>query len=405
VSGHARLTRAATVVAIGGLVALADAPAALAAGGVSVARADGSDAGASTTSANTCFTVVGSVPSSFTGRGNTVSLSVVDPYGTAHPAGSAQVSATADRQIKFQFSTGALSWDDTCNGAGAAPNGSYVASLSNGASVTFRVAVPPVAPTGFTASAEGTSAVFRWQPNPEPDVVAYDVVDASGTDVTPGGVDAGSVCDSSSCSVDVDFGSSAAGTSRTFRVLAWRSTAPGAGTHVAGGPSAPATVEFPAAARPSPSSSGGTPTAAGGGGSTGAGGGRTGGGRHAPGGATGGATGGHRGTGRGRVPVPGTDLRGVLPAQLAGSAPALPSVVTEVKPLPEGTYKPTLAYPDQVTRERVRKPEVAIAQSVTTTLSRALDHGPLLRGLAGAVVLLLLAAHLRAFVARAARFD
>jgi hypothetical protein len=83
----------------------------------------------------------------------------------------------------------------------------------------------------------------------------------------------------------------------------------------------------------------------------------------------------------------------------AAGAPDLPSVLTEVKPLPEGSYKPTLAYPDRITTSKKTK-EQHNAQQVFQDFRKVLDVGALWRSLAGAVVLLLAAAHLRAFVER-----
>jgi hypothetical protein len=75
-------------------------------------------------------------------------------------------------------------------------------------------------------------------------------------------------------------------------------------------------------------------------------------------------------------------------------------VLTEVKPLPQGSYKPTLAYPDQTVKTPTKSTGQHNAQAVFQDFRKVLDIGALWRSLAGAVVLMLAAAHLRAFVER-----
>jgi hypothetical protein len=361
----------------------------------SVSRGDGSDATATTTSSDTCFHVEGTVPASLSGA--TTSLVIVDARGDSHSVGSVRSSATSSKKLTFQFATGSLSWGGSCQGSGGlAPNGTYQAKLTGGvsASASFRVAVPPSAPSGFDASASGTVANFSWDPNNEPDLIGYDIRDGSGNDVTPGGVDADSVCAAGSCSVNIDFGSSVQGTTHDFHVVALRHTSPGSSSSVNSADSASRSVAFPAAPAPSSSppgsgSGGGGGNGGGGGGSGGGGGGgngtgSTGGGQHHP------LSGKH----------PGADLRAYLPTSSAAGAPDLPSVLTEVKPLPQGSYKPTLAYPDQVKREAVHQANRGVGATVAHDLARVLDTSALWRGVAGAALMLLIAGHLYAWVQR-----
>ena len=381
----------------GAVVSLAAGPAA-AASDLSVTRADGSDAAASTTTSHTCFKVVGTVPSSLSGT--TANLSIVDPAGGSHSAGSATSSATQDGHVAFQFSTASLSWSDSCGAGGpVAPNGTYVAKLSGGvtSSVSFDVAVPPSTPQGFSGSPNGTVADFSWQRNAEEsDFVGYDIADSSGRSVT-GVMHPGDVCSGATCSVTVDFGSGAAGTSQTFTISALRSN--GGGGQVRSGASSPATVNFPAPPPPPPSdspSAASTASGAAGGAGTGASGGGTSGGS--------GSTSGSRSSDHSPRRVlsgkhPAADLRAYLPQVSAANAPNLPSVVTQVRPLPEGTYKPTLAYPDQVRQQKVRKAQPVTA-SVAADIVHVFDKKPLWRALAGAAVLFLVAAHLRAWLER-----
>jgi hypothetical protein len=371
-----------------------------AAGNPNVSRGDGSDASTTTTSSDTCFHIDGSVPQSVSGA--TTSLIIVDANGNSHSVDSVKSSATSNKKVSFQFSTGALSWSGSCQGSGGqAPNGTYEAKLTGGvnASQSFRVAIPPVAPSGFDASASGTVASFSWQANNEPDLMGYDIVDGDGNDVTPGGVDSSSVCDSSGCSVNIDFGPGAQGTTHDFHVVALRHTSPGSSGSVSSASSSTRSVSFPAAPTPSSSPPGGGSGNGGGGGSGGGGGGSGGGGGGGSGGGGSGGAGGKHHPLSGKHPA--SDLHAYLPTTSAGAAPNLPSVLTEVKPLPQGTYKPTLAYPDQVTRHAVTKHGLsAVTASVANDIAKAWDAPVLWRCLGVAAVLLLIAGHLYSWVQR-----
>ena len=298
-------------------------------------------------------------------------------------------------------------------------NGDYVFTFAIGRTSTSKTVTMRVAPakvSGFGGSASGTVAHFTWAANTEPDLAGYDLVDvtdSSPRDLTPGGVGT-NVCDSSGCAVDIDFGSSAAGTSRSFVIDALRYTSPAHSAEISSGDSAPATVNFPAPPPPPSSGSNGSSSGTTSGGSS-TGGSSTGGtssggttsgssgtGSSSTGGSTGGTKGGKSTTGQGGHPIsashPSAALKAYLPSFSAGAAPNLPSVVTEVKPLPEGTYKPTLAYPDQVVNEAVRHNTKGVA-AVRSEIVRVLDVGAVWKTLAGAVLVLLVAAHLRAWVA------
>lgn len=396
----------------GAVVGLAAAPA-LAAASLTV-RVGGSSVDGSTLRQNATLQVTGSdTATDRTGlsRSRTLSLSVNRPDAGNYPlAPDKKVASDADGTISGSLDTSCPPWNS--GGCTEAVNGDYIFTFSDGSTTrTSRVTlqVPPATPSGFAASTDQTVVTFTWQANSEPDLVGYDIVEGDSNDVTPGGIDP-SACDSGGCSISIDFGSSARGTSATFHLFALRHTAPGSSSTVASGPSAPATANFPAPTpsnSPSDSPSSGTgghggKTGSGGGGSTGSGGG-TGTGNT---GSTG--TGGtNTGTSSGPAshPVsgrhPAADLQASLPTVSAGNAPDLPSVVTEVKPLPQGTYKPTLAYPDQVQRDAVRKPVTAGAPAaVVHGLVRVLDTVALWRTVAGAAVVLLLVAHLHAWLRR-----
>jgi len=394
---HPRARRVARIAVPAGIavaiVGMAAAPA-LAATNISVSSGGSSLSDGATLDHDATISIKGTTDATATSR--QLKLTVDPPSRSAVTLKSGTVSPLQSGQLSASLDTSCPDWSDSpCV---EAVNGTYTFTFQAGSapsSTSVDLRVPPAAPAGFQAGNNGTVVTFSWSPNSEPDLMGYDIVDGAGNDVTPGGMDAGSVCDSSGCSVSVDFGSSAQGTSRSFSVLALRHTSPGSGASVASPNSDSQTVTFPAPPSPPPSSgpgggSGGSGGGSGGGGSSGGGSGSTGGG----GGSSGHGT--HQLSGK----HPATDLRTSLPTVTAAGAPDLPSVLTEVKPLPQGSYKPTLAYPDQVTKSPTNSPAKHSAQQVFQDFRKVLDIGALWRSLAGAVVLMLAAAHLRAFVER-----
>jgi len=394
--------RAGIAVGIGGaIVGLAAAPAAAATAGLSVSPTG-------TQNHNVVITVSGSYDNSTSASSKAVKLTVDKPDSS---------SATLYSGTAGSFSSGSTP-SKSVDTSALDINGDYVFRFTVGSTTygpqTVSMRVPPAKVGGFTASPSGTVAHFTWSANSEPDLAGYDLVDVTDSgnprDLTPGGVGA-NVCDSSGCSVDIDFGSSAQGTSRQFVIDALRYSSPSHSSTLASGDSAPATVNFPA---PPPPSSGGSSDGSSGGGSSsggGGGGGTTGGstggstgGGSSSGGTTGGSAGGGKTSG-GKSghgissDHPNVALKAYLPSFTAGAAPNLPAVVTEVKPLPEGTYKPTLAYPDQVVGETSHRQGAATAAGVREELVRVLNVDAVWKSLAGAVLVLLMAAHLRAWVA------
>ncbi|HEX4655696.1 MAG TPA: hypothetical protein VH274_08140 [Mycobacteriales bacterium] len=383
------------------IVGFAAAPA-LAATNVSVSAGGGNLSDGDVLDHNATVSVKGTTDATASSR--QLKLSVDPPGRSSDTLKTGTASPLQNGQLSASFDTSCPDWSDSpCV---EAVNGTYTFTFQAGSatsSSSVQLRVPPAAPTGFQAGNTGTVVSFTWNPNDEPDLMGYDIVDGSGSDVTPGGMDAGSVCDSSGCGVNVDFGSSAQGTTRSFSLVALRHTSPGSGGSISSPDSASQSVTFPAPPPPPPSSSpgdGSTGSGSGGsGGSTGGvGGGATGGSGSGAGGSAG--SGGHDArqiSGK----HPAADLRSSLPTVTAAGAPDLPSVLTEVKPLPQGSYKPVLPYGDQVVK--TKKPQVAEqhnAQQVLQDFRKVLDIGALWRSLAGAVVLMLAAAHLRAFVER-----
>jgi hypothetical protein len=392
--------RAGVVVGIGGaVVTLAAAPALALSSSLSVTPTG-------TVDHNVVIKAAGSYDNSTGATSQTLKLAV------SRPDSSTTVLYSGSARALSSGSTPTESVDTSVLNL----NGSYVFTLTVGGSSTSKTVtmlVPPAKVGGFAGSASSTVAHFSWAANSEPDLAGYDLIDVTDSgsprDLTPGGVGT-DVCDSSGCSVDIDFGSSAQGTSRQFVIDALRYTSPAHSATVASGDSAPATVSFPASPPPPASggTSGGTDTGTTGSGSTGTGtaGGSSGAtsGSGTSGGTADGSTTGGRSAGGSTRGINSTHPNGALKAYLpsfsAAAAPNLPSVVTEVKPLPEGTYKPTLAYPDQVVGENVHKNSQPVA-AVRDELVRVLNVGAVWKSLAGAALILLVAAHLRAWVAGA----
>lgn len=342
----------------------------------------------------TTLSIVGHYDNSGSLGSKTVALVVTDPAGNDHTlwSGTARAASTGNSP-SISFSTDCEPWTSPC---AEAVNGSYAFRVDVGSakssSTTIRFNVPPAAVGNFKGSADNTVATFSWAANSEPDLVDYDIT-SGGSDVTRGGLDPSSVCDSSGCSVSIQFGSAVSGTQQQFAIVARRRSSAGG---VVDSPATTTSVTFPAAPSPAPSGSTG---GSGGGGTSGGGTTAGSGGGSATGGGAGGGS--SSGSGTGSRPLgkhPAADLRTYLPTVSAGRAPNLPSVITEVKPLPMGTYKP-LVYPNQVKREVIHSRQ-GVAAAVVGDLANVADSAPLWRALAGAALLMLVAAHLRAWVER-----
>src|SRR4051794_38986932 len=316
------------------IVCLTTSPA-LAATTVSVSSGGSNLSDGAVVSENATLTAKGSSDATAASRQLRLSVSVPGQgdytlkTGSAGPLQSGSLTATVD--------LGCPDWSSSpCV---EAVNGTYRFSFKAGSaasSSSVQLRVPPAPPSGFDASVSGTVASFTWSANSEPDILGYDIVEGGSNDVTPGGVDSGSVCDASGCGVSIDFGAGARGTTHSFSVIARRHTSPGSGGYVASGASASKTVTF--AAPPSPSSSPSDSPGASGGGGGGTGGGGSSVGRGGGGGGAVGAAGGSRSDRARRLSGkhPAADLRSSLPTLTAAGAPDLPSLLTEVKPLPQG---------------------------------------------------------------------
>jgi len=394
----------------GAIVAMAAAPA-LASSSLSVTQGGSSVAG-QTVSSSGGITASGSDtapdPTGLSAK-RTLTLTVTPPGGSA--ANLTSPKSVASNQAGSISGT----LDPTCpvwsnSPCTQAPNGDYVFSFSDGSTTktsSLTLAIAPSAVTGFSGSASGSVATFAWNANADnvPDLAGYEI-SGGGSDVHVG-VDA---CDGGNCGVSIDYGSGAQGSTDAFTIRALRSKSPGSSSTIASDP-ASTSVTF---AAPASSSGAGSGSGSSGGGSTGggtadsgstsSGGGSSSGGSSGSGG-SGGSTTGTSSNGHTHGPVinakhPGVSLNTFLPSARAGAAPDLPSVLTEIRPLPQGTYKPTLAYPDQTLTSSVQKQGQSAIGHVGTQLVHVLDETALWRSLAIAALVILVASHLRAWVNR-----
>ncbi len=80
--------------------------------------------------------------------------------------------------------------------------------------------------------------------------------------------------------------------------------------------------------------------------------------------------------------------------------PPLPATQPAVAaPLPDGTYETTLGYKDVTTREKVSAPEAAVRR-IGDAVGLSVDSERLITSLAGALILLVLAGHLRVWLGK-----
>ena len=405
-----RLTARATLpLGIAGAVVAMAATPALASSSLAVTQGGSSVAG-QTVSSSSGITASGSDsapdPTGLSAK-RTLTLTVTPPGGSAvNLAAPKSVASNQAGSISGTLDPTCPSWSSSpCT---EAANGDYVFKFSDGSttqSSTVTLAVAPSAVTGFSGSASGTVATFAWDANADnvPDFAGYDI-SGGGSDIHVG-VDA---CSGGSCGVSIDYGSGAQGNSYSFAIRALRAKSPNSSGTIASDPSS-TSVAFAAPASSgggsSAGSSGGSSTGSASGSSGGSGSTTSSGGGSTAGGTSSGATGSTGSSGRGGAhgPVisakhPGASLNNFLPSVRAGAAPNLPAVLTEIKPLPQGTYKPTLAYPDQTLTSTMQKPGQSAIGHVGTELVRVFDMVALWRSLAIAAIVILVAAHLRAWV-------
>lgn len=357
----------------------------------------------------------------------TLSLKSPVPGSSPQAVDSGQGTLTSDTPppLAYDLDTSCATYPSaSCSGRAPALNGVWTITLSGGANdtSTFTLRIPPKAPGSLSARADGYRAVvLSWPKGAEPDLTGWTVYGDGGVVQDNIGTDA---CTSTTCSTTITYAQDGTG-AHTYSVVAHRRTAPGSTDTLDSGqsPQASATLDSPPPPPPSPepspeaSPSGGTPSGGSAGGTTpGSSGGTSTGssGGTAP-GSSGGTPAGSTGSsstttgstaiGTSKAPAPSTlaqrrafalTFKAFAPKLGIPKLPPLPAAAQPaVAALPDGTYEKTLGYKDVVKREKVDSPPKAAARRVTGAVGSALDSEHFLRSIAGALLLLLAAAHLR----------
>jgi hypothetical protein len=346
---------------------------------------------------------------------------------------SASTTLTAGASLSYYFDTATCAtFPNSCSGRAEAANGDWAVSLVSGGQVvdtsSFTLRIAPRAPRGLSATADGYRAVvLNWTKGDEPDLTGWTVY-ADGSPSQEVGTGA---CSGTGCSTTVTYSEDGTGQHR-YVLIAHRRVSPGSSETLDSTESTEVTATLDAPPPPPPASSdsgSGTTGGSTGDGSTGdattggtTGDSSTGGttGDSSTGGSSTGTTGGSTGSGTstggttGKTTAIGSSKTPATLAQRRAFAltfkafapklgiPKLPPLPAaqgpSVAPLPDGTYEETLGYKDVVRTEKVDGPKTA-ARRVTGAVSSALDSDQFLRFMAGALILLLLAAHARRWLA------
>lgn len=411
-TARSRVARAAVVTALLPL-----------AGGLLVAAAPAASAAVTAPGDGTVFTSYGSfsITASYPPSGTNHQLALTSPTGQSFTIDTADADRLNGGTMSYDMDTGC--WTPSCSGKNLAPNGTWTVEQSGGATdtSTFVTRIAPEAPTSVAATALNSREIrVSWRDGDEPDLTGWAVLEGSETVVDGIGRDA---CADSTCSAVVTYATEGSG-DHTFTVQAFRSVAPGSSSTLESPLSSPASARLeptPPAEEPS------------GGGETGSEGGTTGGETESSSGGgttTGGTSGGGTttgGAGGSTAPIgTSTSSSGDTADQQADAQrkafalgfsafgpklgiPKLPPLPQAPSPaiapeLPDGTFEPTLGFEDQVLTERVPVAQ-GPTERVRNVVGGALDSERLIRSTAGALVLLLLGAHLRRWLGSAAAED
>jgi hypothetical protein len=341
---------------------------------------------------------------------------------------TASTSLTAGASLSYDFDTATCaSFPAACSGRAEARNGEWIVTLVSGGQVvdtsTFMVRIAPRAPRGLSARADGYRAVvLTWTKGDEPDLTGWTVI-ADGSPSQDVGTGA---CSGTGCSTTFTYAEDGTGEHR-YSLVAHRRVMPGSSDTLDSPESSEVTATLdspPPPPPPSPSDSGsgstggttgdgttdggstdagttgGSTSTAGGSGTTG---GSTGSGSST---STGGSTGKTSAIGSSKAPATlaqrrafALTFKAFAPKLGIPKLPPLPAAQgPSVAPLPDGTYEKTLGYKDVVSTEKVEQPKAGVRR-VTGVVGSALDSEQFLRFMAGALVLLLLAAHARRWLA------
>lgn len=339
----------------------------------------------------------------------TINLTVSSPDGSNTSAVPKQESTQGTGVIEVVISV-----------TSTTPNGGWSAQLSGDGSAnrTFSTNYAPQAPGGpFQATGSGARDVlFTWDKGSEPDLTGYTLSDQDGTVLAADLSTTSASCSSGTqCSYTYHYGYDNPGT-HDYQIVAKRSSA-GGGTLSSSPSTASATLVAP---KPTPSATSGT------GGTTS--GGRTG-GTSTGGTSTGGSTGGSAGSTSGGSST-GSGSGGAI--SNAGPKPTLPANATNPvlaqrrafaltfnafspslgipklpplpatdlpsleQPLPLGTYKPALPYSPQSETTKT----TSILSSPTAFVHSFTDSTQLATDIAVALILLLVAGHLRRYLGK-----
>lgn len=384
-------------------------------------------------------------------RSAATEMRVVDPSGAGRTVRTAGPSLTA-QTLRFGLETDCPALGADCTGRRPARNGTWTVQLTGGAtdSRTFELRIPPRAPDGVRAEATGPrTVVVTWPRGAEPDLVGYTVLSGDGSRLPAGD----SACDAGTCRSTVTY--AADGPSTDSVVVRAERACPGCSVLTAS--SSPVSVTRPAGAPAGPGSGpapggdapggGGADAGTGGAGTTGGSTGSTGGPTGTDGGGTGGSGTGGPGAGSGGAPAAGpTPGRSGSPSAppatggpgtasgplLAGPGitvtradqpdafaltfkafgpklglpklPPLPATGVaappDVAPLPDGTFTGELPFDERTEVERVPTLASGPVDRVGQAVSAAVDSERLVRSTAAALVLLLVGAHVRRWLAQ-----
>ena len=382
-------------------------------------------------------------------------LTLTDPTGARK-----QLSATTSKDVLGQYSAATLSYTlsttceqastNSCSGLHPAFNGSWVVKVAgdsaNSDTKQFRIDIAPRIPSGVSAASTGPGQItLSWQPNAEPDLQQYDVLDGAGNQLRSIGADG---CGSDTCSSVFTYAANDSG-DRSFSVSATRNAPVEASGSLTSPGSSPqsATLQGPPSPSPSPAPAS-HPSGTAGSGQTG--GGQTGGGQN-PGashnagggqnssgpGASGSSNAGANSSGgsssgsgagvngpfgspaaqngmtQGNAAAAALAARAAFAQSFSSFAPKiglnkLPPLPVNEGPilaegvLPDGTYNPTLGYTDKVITEKVRTGG-GTTSMVTGAFSRVLDSAQLARTIAVTLLLLVTGLHLRRWAANGSR--
>lgn len=167
-------------------------------------------------------------------------------------------------ELAYRLDISCLDYRASCRGENPAPNGTYTVRVVDSGLLTsggvedervFTLRVPPRQPRQVAAEAKGPGAVrLEWAAGKEPDLTAYDILDASGSRLER--LDAGQACDEGSCSTVVNVPARAQERTAGFSIRARRSVAPGSDRTVVSRSSGKVAATIPAAPASDPRSSG-----------------------------------------------------------------------------------------------------------------------------------------------------